>query len=281
MAAVTTQWATMPPWLQPRTPAKAKEAAVTRPTTKKSRPLSKPIPPKPERQRKHAAKQEHPSLKRTGYKTERNDRMYAVFLERGWLEVPLDKAQSIKRSFQLRMTRSGVKGKAWLVGEPGKGVTNVILDKDGGQRVNKQLHLERILKEKQTVNDDHKAAGRTTPGTPGALARIPQEADPNGKDPHEPGAKLDAGKVRMSLVYNGFANAILEVGKVGTYGANKYTDNGWRSVPDGVARYTDAMHRHLLAEACGESCDKDTALLHAAHAAWNALARLELIISGA
>ena len=54
--------------------------------------------------------------------------------------------------------------------------------KDGGQRVNKQLHLERITKEKQAMNNYHKAAGRTAPGTPGAIARTPQEVDPNGKD---------------------------------------------------------------------------------------------------
>ena len=35
------------------------------------------------------------------------------------------------------------------------------------------------------MNDYHKAAGRTAPGTPGAIARIPQEVDPNGKDPRD------------------------------------------------------------------------------------------------
>ena len=104
------------------------------------------------------------------------------------------------------------------------------------------------------------------------------EADPNGKDPHTPGAKLDAGKTRLSLVFNGFANALEEVGRVGTMGAQKYTDNGWVSVPNGAERYTDAMYRHLLAEATGEEFDEGSELLHAAHVAWNALARLELVI---
>lgn len=106
----------------------------------------------------------------------------------------------------------------------------------------------------------------------------PAETDPYGKDPHAPGAKLDAGKVRMGLVVEGFANALREVGRVGTYGANKYTANGWLEVPDGISRYTDAMYRHLLAEASGETHDTESQLLHAAHAAWNALARLELLI---
>ena len=104
------------------------------------------------------------------------------------------------------------------------------------------------------------------------------EADPNGKRPNEAGAKLDAGKNRLGLVLCGFARALQEVGRVGTYGANKYTDNGWMSVPDGERRYTDAMLRHLLREAAGEECDPDTGLHHAAHAAWNALARLDLAL---
>lgn len=107
------------------------------------------------------------------------------------------------------------------------------------------------------------------------------ERDPHGKQPGEPGAKFDAGKNRLGLVLHGFAHALIEVGRVGTYGAGKYSDNGWQDVPDGVARYTDAMYRHQLSEAAGEACDKDTGLAHAAHAAWNALARLELMLRAA
>jgi hypothetical protein len=95
-------------------------------------------------------------------------------------------------------------------------------------------------------------------------------------DQHTPGAKLDQGKVRLGLVMGGFSRALIEVGKVGTFGARKYTDNGWVDVPDGEARYTDAMLRHLLADLGGESVDEESGLLHAAHAAWNALAVLDL-----
>jgi len=109
---------------------------------------------------------------------------------------------------------------------------------------------------------------------------VNMEKDPTGKSPHEAGAKLDAGKRRDGLVLLGFARALAAVSAVGTHGANKYTDNGWMSVPNGVNRYTDAMLRHLLSEASGELQDKDTGLLHAAHAAWNALARLDLMIRG-
>jgi len=106
----------------------------------------------------------------------------------------------------------------------------------------------------------------------------PIERDPNGIDPHEPGAKLDAGKVEPELIQRGFARALLAVAEVGTYGATKYTRDGWQDVPDGVRRYTNAMYRHLSAEHRGEECDPDSGLLHAAHAAWNALARLELML---
>ena len=93
---------------------------------------------------------------------------------------------------------------------------------------------------------------------------------------HVPGAKDDKAKPRLGLVFEGFALALEEVGNVGTFGANKYTDNGWASVPNGQARYTDAMYRHLMAQAKGEAFDEESSLLHASHTAWNALARLEI-----
>lgn len=103
------------------------------------------------------------------------------------------------------------------------------------------------------------------------------ELDPHGKDPHQPGAKLDAGKVRIGLCFMGFARALEAVAEVTTHGAEKYTPGGWLKVPDAKNRYTEAMFRHLLAEGKGEFVDTHSHLLHAAHAAWNALARLEFI----
>jgi hypothetical protein len=105
-----------------------------------------------------------------------------------------------------------------------------------------------------------------------------QQKDPNDLDQHTPGAKLDAGKNRLGLVINGFSKALAAVGEVGTYGANKYTPNGWLSVVEAEERYTDAMYRHLLAEASGELKDPETEIHHAAHACWNALARLHFIL---
>lgn len=105
------------------------------------------------------------------------------------------------------------------------------------------------------------------------------EQDPHGTDAHAPGAKLDAGKLRAGLVLDDFALALAAVTAVGTVGAHKYTPHGWLSVPDALARYTDAQRRHELAHACGEEHDQDTELPHLAHAAWNALARLQLLLS--
>lgn len=105
-----------------------------------------------------------------------------------------------------------------------------------------------------------------------------KESDPNGIDQHTPGAKLDNGKPRPGLVLGAFSKALSEVVKVGTFGANKYSDHGWLSVPNGVERYTDAMLRHHFAEAGGERDDPESKLSHAAHRAWNALAVLELML---
>lgn len=104
------------------------------------------------------------------------------------------------------------------------------------------------------------------------------EHDPHGTAANTPGAKLDAGKPRMGLVLGGFAGALREVAEVGTDGAAKYSDNGWKVVPDGFNRYTDAMLRHWADEADGP-IDAKSGSRHAAHVAWNALARLQLLLN--
>jgi len=101
------------------------------------------------------------------------------------------------------------------------------------------------------------------------------ELDPLNLCSKTPGAKLDKGKNRLGLVLGGFSKALEEVGHVGTFGANKYSDNGWMSVPNGLARYEDALLRHTLASK-REALDPESGLPHLAHRAWNALAVLEL-----
>jgi len=104
------------------------------------------------------------------------------------------------------------------------------------------------------------------------------EAEPFNTSPHTRGAKLDAGKNRANLVLGDFANALWHVAEVGTFGAKKYTDHGWLDVPNGVDRYADAQLRHFLKASQGECRDPESGLLHAAHEAWNALAKLELLL---
>jgi hypothetical protein len=99
--------------------------------------------------------------------------------------------------------------------------------------------------------------------------------DPNGLDQHEPGAKLDAGKPQAGLLASDFHRALNLVIRVIDYGANKYTRSGWLRVPDAEKRYKDALYRHLLAMESEEN-DQESKLPHLAHAAWNALALLEL-----
>ena len=88
----------------------------------------------------------------------------------------------------------------------------------------------------------------------------------------ESGVKLDQGKNRLGLVLGGFAPALEEVGKIGTFGANKYTPDGWKEVENGYERYKDALYRHLLRHEAGEELDPESGLPHLAHMAWNALA---------
>lgn len=105
------------------------------------------------------------------------------------------------------------------------------------------------------------------------------ESDPTGRKHSDPGAKMDAGKVRPDLVLDGFSLALLEVAKVATFGANKYTENGWQEVPNGVIRYRAAGDRHRLYRK-EDPVDRETTLLHLAHEAWNRLAELELTLRG-
>lgn len=104
---------------------------------------------------------------------------------------------------------------------------------------------------------------------------------------HEPGAKLDAGKVDMSLL-SFLGEALIEVCRVMDYGQIKYSRGGFLKVPDGYNRYTAAMWRHWLQEAhetfdSGDPFyDTETGLpfkgtiRHDAQVAVNALFRLQI-----
>lgn len=96
------------------------------------------------------------------------------------------------------------------------------------------------------------------------------------KTQHEPGTKLDEGKTKSGILGD-FSRALDQVAKIGTFGAKKYSRGGWKHVDNGIERYTDALWRHLLAEDICE-VDEESNMRHAAHLAWNALARLDLMI---
>lgn len=103
------------------------------------------------------------------------------------------------------------------------------------------------------------------------------EEDPNGFSPRTPGAKLDKGKAPIFqgvLAY--FPLALEKVALVSLGGAEKYSWNGFLEVEDGPNRYANALARHLTEESFGPH--DQSGQLHAAHAAWNALARLELLL---
>lgn len=126
------------------------------------------------------------------------------------------------------------------------------------------------------VNGQPKMAsdGQCTPSPKSGSLKA--EADPYGIGQHIPGAKLDAGKPDTSLLLM-FGRALLDVARVGTFGSRKYTRGGWQHVDSGVERYTAAMLRHMLQEGQGVF-DAESGLRHAAQVAWNALARLELLL---
>lgn len=96
------------------------------------------------------------------------------------------------------------------------------------------------------------------------------------------GKKYDAGKAPMGqgfLAY--FPNGAAEVADISAYGSKKYdtpyADKGWLRVEGAAGRYLDALVRHVTAYAGGETIDSESGKRHMAHAAWNALALLELV----
>lgn len=111
-----------------------------------------------------------------------------------------------------------------------------------------------------------------------------KETDPNGLGAKDPGSKLDFGKspiVRGAIKY--FPRALLAVADLSQHGADKYSWKGWEKVSDGIQRYDDAMGRHMAGEVIEGEFDQtwmkmDRHVLHATAVAWNALARLELIL---
>jgi len=99
----------------------------------------------------------------------------------------------------------------------------------------------------------------------------------NPVDPHAPGAKLDVGKPRVAMWLRCIPRALLEMSRLATIGAIKYSDYGCLNVPNGENRYEDAMLRHFLSECITpDVSDQETKVRELVAVAWNACIRLEL-----
>lgn len=92
--------------------------------------------------------------------------------------------------------------------------------------------------------------------------------DPDGLDAHEPGCKLDAGKKRWDLCPWEEIEGMVDIL---TFGANKYTDNGWKSVKNARARYMAALIRHWRQIESGETHDQESGEPHWKHMLCNAV----------
>ena len=77
------------------------------------------------------------------------------------------------------------------------------------------------------------------------------------------GIKYDEGKVRYDLV---MPECELLLAEVLTRGLDKYPAHNWQLVDDGENRYYSALRRHLEAWRMGELVDRESGLLHLAHA---------------
>lgn len=106
--------------------------------------------------------------------------------------------------------------------------------------------------------------------------KVQVEVDPSGLANSSPGAKMDSGKIRVGLLKR-FGLALLAVADLATGGAEKYSAHGWASVDNGIERYDDAMFGHYLKEMF-QDIDPDMKVKEQVSVAWNALARLQLLI---
>jgi hypothetical protein len=98
----------------------------------------------------------------------------------------------------------------------------------------------------------------------------PKLEQPSGRA----GVKDDQGKARWDLLpWKAMAGLVAVL----TFGAKKYSPNGWRTVPNAKDRYTSAMMRHMYALSVGEDVDKESGLRHIDHVLTNVAFLAELM----
>jgi len=98
------------------------------------------------------------------------------------------------------------------------------------------------------------------------------------------GKKDDNGKPKIVKgLLQQFPRACKMIPLLSEYGANKYKEvdkwDNWENTSNGEQRYKDALGRHLTEEGISE-LDEESGYLHLAHAAWCAIAALELKLRG-
>lgn len=78
--------------------------------------------------------------------------------------------------------------------------------------------------------------------------------------------KEDIGKNRLDLIEPDF---ILGLGEALTFGAKKYTDNGWKDIKNKHDDNYASLMRHIMAWRKGEKKDHESGLNPLLHAAYN------------
>lgn len=96
---------------------------------------------------------------------------------------------------------------------------------------------------------------------------MPNTAIPSNQRLSESALRFDSGKLRMDLLP---PDAISELAKVYTFGAQKYADRNWEKGMS-WSRVVASLLRHTFSWMAGETYDPESGIHHMAHVAWNAL----------
>ena len=95
--------------------------------------------------------------------------------------------------------------------------------------------------------------------------------------PADTGLRYNAGKLRYDLLP---VDAIRELTKVMTMGAEKYEARNWEKGFKWMEDCFGSLQRHAQAFAGGEDRDAESGQLHMAHVMWNAMALVAFQLRG-
>lgn len=102
---------------------------------------------------------------------------------------------------------------------------------------------------------------------------LPAEYFSKPSSTYDQSQKADAGKPRWDLLP---LNAVSAATRILTFGAGKYSPEGWRTVNQWRPRYYAALLRHLFRWWTGERNDPESGESHLAHVIVNAIFLYEL-----